>query len=84
MQGDKNNIKGRLDKYASTNECITYWRVAKFYGRLRLVRSVLRASKFSVLKLTEIVILLVYYTIPFGFSLFLALFGHHFSNTLFG
>ena len=54
--------------------------VAKFYGRLRLVRSVLRASKFSVLKLTEIVILWVYYTIPIGFSLFLALFEHHFST----
>ena len=44
-------------------------RVAEFYGRLRLIRSVLRASKFYVLKLTEIVILWVYYTIPFGFSL---------------
>ena len=44
--------------------------VAKFYGRLRLIRSVLRASKFSVSKLIEIVILWVYYTIPFGFSLF--------------
>ena len=30
----------------------------------------LRASTFSVLKLFEIVILWVYYTIPFGFSLF--------------
>ena len=29
----------------------------------------LRASKFSVLKLFEIIILRVYYTIPFGFSL---------------
>ena len=29
----------------------------------------LRASKFSVLKLSEIVILWVYYTFPFGFSL---------------
>ena len=44
--------------------------VAKFYGRLRSIRSVLRASKFSVLKLTEIVILLVYNTIPFGVTLF--------------
>ena len=34
-----------------------------------LIRSVWRASKFWVLKLIEIVILLVYYTIPFGFSL---------------
>ena len=54
--------------------------VVKFYGRLRLVRSVLRASKFSVLKLAEIVILWVYYTMPFGFTLFLALFRHHFST----
>ena len=44
--------------------------VAKFYGRLRLIRSVLRASKFSVSKIIEIVILWVYYTVPFGFSLF--------------
>ena len=43
--------------------------MAKFYDRLRLIRSVLRASKFSVLKLTEIVIFWVYYTIPFGFCL---------------
>ena len=35
---------------------------------------VLRASKFSVLELIEIVILWVYYTIPFGFSLY-RLFG---------
>ena len=34
-----------------------------------LIRSVVRASKFSVLKLIEIVILWVYDTIPFGFSL---------------
>ena len=38
----------------------------------------LRASKFSVLKLYEIVILWVYYTIPFGFSLF----GHSFVITI--
>ena len=46
------------------------WHVAKFYGRLQLIRSVLWASKFSELKLIEIVILWAYYTIPFGFSLF--------------
>ena len=34
------------------------------------LRSVLRASKFSELKLIEIVILWVYYTIPYDFSLF--------------
>ena len=35
-----------------------------------VIESVLRASKFAVLKLIEIVILWVYYTIPFGFSFF--------------
>ena len=33
----------------------------------------------QLLKLLEIEILRVYYTIPFGFSLFLVLFGHYFS-----
>ena len=37
-------------------------------------------QNFPCLKLIEIVILWVYYTIPFGFSLFLALFGHYFST----
>ena len=44
--------------------------VAKFYGRLQLICSDLRASKFSELELIEIVILLVYYTILFCFGLF--------------
>ena len=44
--------------------------IAKFCGRARLIRSILRASKCSVLKLIEMVILRVYYTISFGFSLF--------------
>ena len=35
----------------------------------------LRASKFPCLKFIEIVILWVYYTIPFGFTLFLEIFG---------
>ena len=58
-------------------ECHCWWTsespmayVAKFYGRLRLIRSVLRASEFSVLKLTEIVILWVYYTIPMASACF--------------
>ena len=49
-------------------ECQCWWtrvspraHVAKFYGRLQLIRSVLRASKFSVLKFIEIVILWIYY-----------------------
>ena len=43
--------------------------VAKFYDRLPLIRSFLRASKVTVLKLIEIVILWVNCTIPFGLSL---------------
>ena len=35
--------------------------VAKFYVRLQLIRSVLKASKFSVLKCIRIVILRIYY-----------------------
>ena len=63
-------------------ECHCWWtkkspmaHVAKFYSRLRLICSVWRASKFSVLKLTETVILWVYFTIPFGFNLYLGTFG---------
>ena len=44
-------------------------------SRPRLIRSVLRASKLSVLKLIEIVILKVYYTIPFGLNLFRHILG---------
>ena len=49
-------------------ECHCWWtrvsskaHVAMFYVRLQLIRSVLRASKFSVLKFIEIVILWIYY-----------------------
>ena len=49
-------------------ECHCWWtrvspraHVAKFYVRLQLICSVLRASKFSVLKFIEIVILWIYY-----------------------
>ena len=58
-------------------ECHGWWtnkfpkaHVTKFYSRLRLIRSVFRASKFAALNLIEIVILWVYYTIPFCISLF--------------
>ena len=44
--------------------------VATFNGRLWLIRSVLRASNFSVLKFIKIVILWVFCIIFFGFSLF--------------
>ena len=53
--------------------------VAKFYGRLRLICSVLRASQLSVLKLIEIVILWVYYTIPFGSIFFRHFFWHYYN-----
>ena len=58
-------------------ECHCWWtsespraHVSKLYGQLRLIRSCLGASKFSVLKSFEIVILWVYNTISFDFSLF--------------
>ena len=48
-------------------ECHCWWtrvsprtRVAKFYGRLQLIRSISRASTFSVLKFIEIIIFWVY------------------------
>ena len=70
-------IKIYIFVFQLLGECHCWWtkespraHVAKFYGRLRLIRSVLRASKFAVLKLIEIVILWVYYTTPFGFSFF--------------
>ena len=46
---------------------------AKFYGRLRVLPTVLRASNFSVLTLFKLAILWVYYhdyTVAFGFNLF--------------
>ena len=49
--------------------------------------SIFRASKFSVLKFVEIVILWVYYNIPFGFGLFRQFWGitfQTFKTTLFG
>ena len=52
--------------------------VAKSYGQLMLLRSVLRASKFSELKLIEIVFVWVYYPIPYDFSL-----CRHFGSSLF-
>ena len=71
------HLRRCLFLYFNFLECHCWWtkespraQIAKFYGRLRLFRSVLRASKFSELKLIEIVILWVYNTIPYGFSLF--------------
>ena len=45
--------------------------ISKFYVWLQLIRSVLRASKFSVLKFIPIVIFRIYYMASiFGFSFF--------------
>ena len=51
-------------------ECYCWWtrvspraHIAKFYVWLQLIRSVLRASKFSMLKFIEIVILWIYYMV---------------------
>ena len=68
-------------------ECHCLWtrefpraHVAKFYGQRRLIRSVLRASIFSVLNFIEIMIMCVYYTIPFWLWACFCTFGHHFST----
>ena len=57
-------------------ECHCWWtreslrtHVAKFYGWLRLIRSVWELQNFPYSKSIEIVILWVHYTIPFGCSL---------------
>ena len=49
----------------------------KLYSRLRRSHSVLRASKFSVLKMIEILVLWVYCTISLGFTCFGASFFKH-------
>ena len=52
----------------SLGECHCWWtrvspraHIAKFYVQLQLIRSILKASKFSVLKFIEIAILWIYY-----------------------
>ena len=71
------------------DECHCWWtnespraNVARFFVelRLRLIRNFLRASKFSVLKLIEIVILWVYYTIPVGLSFIRHFYWYDFSS----
>ena len=63
------------------NHCFKiYSIIAKFYGRLRLIRSIWRASIFSVLKINwncNYVGLLHH---PFWLQLVLALFGRYFST----
>ena len=76
-----------LFEFQLLGECHCWWtsespraHVAKFYGRLRLIRSVWRASKFSVFEFVwncNFVGLLHH---PFWLQLVLALFGHCFST----
>ena len=56
---------------------VSWAHVAKFYGRLRLIRRVFGSIEIFRIKLLEIVNLWVYYTIPFGFILF-----RHFRTTI--
>ena len=61
--------------------------VAKLYGRLQLIRSVWRASTFSVLKTDRNCYIVGLLHHPFWLQLILAPFGHYFSTfeiTLFG
>ena len=77
-QGQDNKILNGFGRtFQPLYDCHCWWtsespraHVAKFYGRLRLIRSVLRASKFSVLEFNGTVILWVYYAILYGFTLF--------------
>ena len=82
-------VKSRRDfgarRRTVLGECHCWWTkespkayVAKFYGRLRLICSVLRASNFPCLKCIAIVILWVYWTLYFRLTL-LWHFLHHFS-----
>ena len=66
-------ISSKINYYQLLDECHCWWtsespraHVAKLYGRLRLIRGVLRASTFWF----KIVIFWDYYTIPLNFSLF--------------
>ena len=77
----------------SLGECHCWWtresfraHAAKFYGPLQLIRSVLRASTFSVLKFIEIVIFGVY--LPFRlasvcFGTFVISLFNYFSTIIF-
>ena len=78
MLTDRTLISGMHISLQPLDECHCWWtrvspraHVAKFYVRLQLIRSALRASKFSVLKFIEIVILVdLLHDIPFGFRFF--------------
>ena len=54
--------------------------VAKFYGRLRLIRSVWRASKLSVFKIDRNCNFVGLLHHPLWLQLILAPFGHYFST----
>ena len=77
----------------SLGECHCWWtreslraHVAKFYSRLQLIRSVSRASTFSVLKFIDIIILGVYSPSLFDSVCFgtFVIFLFNFLATLFG
>ena len=73
---ESNNLEIKKDR---NDDAIfsAYYKINKFckrkllrHFRLRLICSISRASKFSVIKLIRIIILWVYYTISFGLSFF--------------
>ena len=67
-------------KMETTSILVTYVNFGTFIQVLRTFRGDFRASKVIVIKFIEIVILLVYNTIPFGFSLVWTLLVHQFST----
>ena len=76
------HLSKSLYAFQLLGECHCWWtkeypraHVAKFYGRLRLIRSVLRASIFFFFKLIEIVILWVFLHNPFWLKLISTLLG---------
>ena len=70
-------VRSIFSFFKPLGECHCWWTresqkayIAKFYGQLQLIRSILGHQNFPRLKLIEIVILWVYYTTPLSFSLF--------------
>ena len=83
-----------LFEFRLLGECHCWWtggspraHVARFYGRLQLIRSVWRASKFSVFKIDRNCSFVGLLHHPFWLQFILAPFGHYFSTfkiSLFG
>ena len=81
------HISGMHTSLQPLGECHCWWtrvspraHVAKFYIRLQLIRSVLRASKVSMLKFIEIVFLKIYYMASLLLQLLLVLLWHLFET----